>query len=244
MQKFSAFEKKILRTLVDLDKDEGSLVNLANVIEILLDEGVPDYCFIQINSANDVVFKIKNDQLDKVDEAEEIAYRVLIPTILLFHYLEESGLAYFTGNLKASHVGKKNPEAQYKGFAFLDDEVEGLIYKYTGKQIYLSETLRVYVGNGFMAEEDLRHEIELDAARSQLKMTRLALVITFLGLLASILVPLFSTTNVRILNESAVFADGLVGDQEAASALRGQGAREACQDESREPQAAATGQTR
>lgn len=216
MRAFSSFEQKIINKLIELDGKKGSLVNLANVIDLLYSDGIPDYYFIQVNSSNDVVLQIKDteiacDGLRKMQDAEDNVSKVVIPTVLLFEHLEANGFAHFTGNLNFSSIGDESSDEKYTRCDFLDDEIKKLIYKYTKKRIYLTESLRVFVNNGFKTEDDLRHERELDATKSQLIVTRLALLVTFLGLLASILVPIFSTSAVRIVNET-VALDGYVNE--------------------------------
>lgn len=208
MRAFSRFEQKIINKLIELDGKKGSLVNLANVIDLLYSDGIPDYYFIQVNSSNDVVLQIKDteiacDELRKMQDAEDNVSKVVIPTVLLFEHLEVNGFAYFTGNLNFSSIGDESSDEKYTRCDFLDDEIKKLIYKYTKKRIYLTESLRVFVSNGFKNEDDLRHERELDATNSQLNVTRLALLVTFLGLLASIFVPISSTSAVRLVNETA-----------------------------------------
>lgn len=226
MRAFSKFEQKIVNKLIELDGKKGSLVNLANVVELLYSDGIPDYYFIQVNSSKDVVLKIKNtenacDERRKMQDAEDNVSKVLIPTVLLFEHLEANGFAHFTGNLDFSSIGDESSDEVYTRCDFLDDEIKELIYKYTRKRIYLAESLRVFVNNGFKTEDDLRHERELDAAKSQLNITRLALLVTFFGLLASIFVPIFSTSTVRIVNEDAAL-DGYVNEPGATSVTKNQ----------------------
>ena len=84
-------------------------------------------------------------------------------------------------------------DTEYVNCEFLEEESKALINKYTKKKIYVTEELKELAKNKFESKEEIRWNREIFY-------TRFALLITFLGLMASILVPLLSTSKVEIEN--------------------------------------------
>lgn len=208
MRKFSSFEQEVITRLIELDAEEDLAITLPNLIERLYSKGIPDYYYIEVNPNKDVVLQIKSTDYvpAKIEAAEHNVSRIVLPTVLLFEYLAANGFARFTGNLKQTAIGKKYVNESYTRCDFLDSEIKEIIYKYTQKRIYLTEALRVFVASGFKTEEALRHEEELGAIKLQLKITILALIISTVGLLASILLPIFNSSAVRLVNDKVTLS--------------------------------------
>jgi hypothetical protein len=95
-------------------------------------------------------------------------------------------------------------DTAYTRCEFLDDDLKPVIYKYARKKIFISETLRVFVKNGFKTDEEIRHENEVLSIAKQLKLTRIALAFTFAGLLISIFMPIIVISGVDIKNDRIV----------------------------------------
>ena len=82
----------------------------------------------------------------------------------------------------------------------MDDDLKPLIFRYSRKKIFVSETLRTLEKNDFKTDEELRHQEEVASMKGQLNLTRAALGFTLIGLLVSLLVPIFVTSSVEIKN--------------------------------------------
>jgi len=201
MRIFSEFEKKIIERMIELDEKSGSLNVLGNIFDSFSEElSLPDYCYIKVKSETDASIQIKKDIIDQIDPntlrvLDDELSKFLLTTVKLFEYLENNGLAYFLGNLELESLGQVWANTEYVSCEFLEEESKTLLNKYTKKKIYVTEELRELVRNKFKPQERIRWERELFH-------TRVAVLITFLGLLASILVPLLSTSIVEIKNQT------------------------------------------
>ena len=208
MRAFSEFERKIIQRMIELDEKPRSLNVLGNILDSFYGNShLPDFCYISVESETDVSIQVKTDELNRhgVDWIQELdgnISKILLVTVTLFEYLHESKLAYFVGELDFKSLGQVWADENYTPCDFLEAESKALIYKYTRKKVYLTETLKVLAKNDFKSEEELRHEEVQRSTKKQLKFTQIALALTFLGLVASIIVPALSTTKVRIENNT------------------------------------------
>ncbi len=209
MRSFSDLEKSIINRMIELDKDPNSLNVLANILSSFYgDSPIPSYCYISVDSADDVCIQVRMDEVYKRNKNNELLMEIrdklskaLIAIVTLFEHLNESRLAIFTGDIECSTLGNYQKDMQYLPFDFLEEESKALVYKYTRKHIYLTEDLKILAGNNFKSEEEIRHNQVLQTTRTQLWHTQVALGLTFCGLVASILAPVFTTTDVKIKNE-------------------------------------------
>lgn len=209
MRAFSEFEKSIIKRMIELDENSGSLNVLGNVYDSFSKElSLPDYCYIRVVSEIDVTLQVKKKLIDKssidLKSFDDEVSKMLLTTVKLFEYLEEHGLAYYLGDLDFKSLGQVWSDVEYETCNFLEAESKALIYKFTRKKIYLTETLRDLVENNFKSEEEIRHEKNQESIKKQLKRTQIALILTFVGLLASIFLPMLSTTDINIKNSSIV----------------------------------------
>ena len=222
MRAFSDFEKKIIKCMIELDNSE-TLNVLGNLVHRDRDElslfEVFDY--VTVKSESDVVIHFRNKEKDGVENAFSLIKSVRIVTekllvmVMLFEYLQEERLAFFQGKTDGNSLGFGDPGVEYSEYSDLNPEIKALIYKYTKKKFFLTETLRVLARNHFKSEEELRHEEiqsstkkqheEIQAStQEQLVFTRWALGVSSVGLLLSIFIPLYSTTTVTINPKNAV----------------------------------------
>ena len=212
MRAFSDFERKIIQRMIELDEKPRSLNVLGNILNSFYgDSHLPDYCYISVESETNVSIQVKTDELNShgVDWLQELdgnISKILLVTVILFEYLQESKLADFVGEIDSKSLGVVSTDDidnnNYTTCDFLEDESKKLIYKYTRKKVYLTETLKVLANNNFKSEEEIRHEEVQNSTKKQLKFTQVALALTFFGLIASIFIPMFSTTEVKIKNDT------------------------------------------
>lgn len=207
MRDFSDLEKKLVRRMIELDDKVGSLNVLANILDSFYgDTHLPDHCYIELKSEIDVSIQVRDDALaenglDWIKEVDEDISKKLLTAVALFQYLEEEKLAYFVGELDLSSLGEVWADTNYTRCEFLDDDLKPLIFRYSRKKIFVSETLRTLEKNDFKTDEELRHQEEVSSMKGQLNLTRAALGFTLIGLLVSILVPIFVTSSVEIKND-------------------------------------------
>lgn len=206
MRDFSDLEKQLVRRMIELDDKVGSLNVLANILDSFYgDTHLPDHCYIELKSEIDVSIQIRDEALaenglDWIKEVDEDISKKLLTTVSLFQYLEEEKLAYFVGELDLNSLGEVWSDTNYTKCEFLDDDLKPLIFRYSRKKIFVSETLRTLENNDFKTVEELRHQEEVSSMKGQLNLTRAALGFTLIGLLVSILVPIFVTSSVEIKN--------------------------------------------
>ncbi len=210
MRAFSELEKQLIHRMIELDDKAGSLNCLNNIINHFYGKShLPDYCYIELKAENNVSIHIKTDVLNKSDAdwlnaVDKDISKKLLSIVALFKYLETQTLAYFVGGLESNSLGTKWDETDYTKCNFLDTDLKPVIFEYARKKIFVSETLRVFVNNGFKTDEEIRQEKEILTIAKQLKYTRIALVITFIGLISSILVPNLVVSNINIKNDRII----------------------------------------
>lgn len=188
--------------MIELDNNDDALNVLTNIIGTLFEElDFPDYYYIDLKSEQDVSIQVTNEVFqeyngERLRKINKDISRKIITIIGLFEYLEEQKLAIFVGELDIKTLGKFCNNADYIPCNFLDDKIKPVIYKFSRKEIFISETLRTLAANNFKTDEEIGYDRELASLTDQLKLTRYALVIAFISLIASIIIPLFSKTEI------------------------------------------------
>ncbi|HGY4915452.1 TPA: hypothetical protein ACNU9R_005247 [Citrobacter freundii] len=206
MRTFSDLEKTLVRKMIELDDRSCSLNILGNIINSFNGHtGLPEFCYIELKSESDVFIQVESHALEKngmdwVRGIDNDISKKLLTVVALFQYLEDEKLAYFTGDLGIKNLGVKCDSAEYTRCEFLDDDLKPLIFKYSRKKIFVSETLRLLATNGFKTDEELRHEAEIVSMGKQLNITRWALGLTVLGLIISIMIPTLTISSVELKN--------------------------------------------
>ena len=205
MRDFSEFEKKIILRMIDLDEKSGALNVLGNIYDLFSKElSLPDYCYVDVKSESCVKIQVKDSVLNSgsldLNSFDDTVSKMMLTTVMLFEYLEDESLAYFIGDLSFSSVGTICSDEKYTPCDFLENESKALIYKYTRKKIFISESLKVLARNEFKSEEVIRHESSQAAIKKQLAYTQVALVLTFAGLLISVFLPMFLVSDINIKN--------------------------------------------
>ncbi|WP_196795118.1 hypothetical protein [Mariprofundus ferrooxydans] len=190
--------------MIELEDKVGSLNILGNILDSFYGKThLPDHCYIELESERDVSIQVRDDALaqnglDWIREIDEDISKKLLTVVALFQYLEEEKLAYFVGDLSLNSLGEVWSDTKYTRCEFLDNDLKPLIFKYSRKKIFVSETLRILEKNDFKTDEELRHEEEVSSMKKQLGLTQVALGITLLGLLVSIFIPILVTSTVEI----------------------------------------------
>lgn len=212
MRKFNFFEQEIIKKAIELDEKQGSLNVLGNILEYSIGKNhIPDYCYINVASVEEVTIKIKKDEFVYYTEKNGVEWirkldddltRKLLTIVTLFEYLSEKRLAFFIGDIDFKALGEVWADTEYVDNYFLEKEVKELLYKYTRKRIYISETLKVIARNGFKTDEEVETDKAEEHNNRQLFFTQIAVAITFLGLLVSIAIPILGTTAVDIKNNN------------------------------------------
>lgn len=228
MKVFSQLEKKLIRQMIALDDQPDSFNVFDNIIETFYGEDhIPDYCYIAVISETEVSIQVKNEELKRNShdplwllKLDNELSKMLLTVVKMFEYLNDCDLAFFVGDYDNKRLGNIYIGETYSPFDILDAENKSLIFKYTRKKIFLSETLKALAENDFKSDETLmyereeirhkseqerldeRHKSELVLTKRQLTNTQRALVVTFIGLIASIVLPMFTTASVELKNKS------------------------------------------
>lgn len=222
MRTFSDLEKTLVRKMIELDDKSGSLNVLGNIINSFDGHaGLAEHCYIELKSENDVFIHVKTHTFEQngadwIRSIDNAISKKLLTVVALFQYLEDERLAYFIGDLDIKNLGEKCIGVEYMQCKFLEDDLKPLIFKYSRKKIFVSETLRLLVTNGFKTDEELRHEAEIVSMGNQLNNTRWALGFTVIGLFISIMIPTLTTSSVEVKNIE------LVNSQPALAAIENQ----------------------
>lgn len=188
---FSELEKKIVNDLLALDRNDG-----LNVLNNLLVNYLPDNYYLSVNTENDVSLMLLTKDFKNVDlnDIEGKTFELLVTLFSLFEYLKSQRYIYFTGDYKLKSLGMVCDDEQYVPCNLIDNELKKPLFEYTQKRFFITESFKQFVGNGYKTDSDLKQVEEL-------LYTRIALGVTFAGLLASIFIPLYSTTTVDIKND-------------------------------------------
>ncbi|EOW9185234.1 hypothetical protein ACN1S0_003528 [Vibrio cholerae] len=196
---FSELDKKIISSLVNLDSRKGLNV-LGNIIEEYLD----NYYYISVPNSNNISVMLDNNYLNKINLNDFDSYisDLLLTIVVLFDDLVKDRFIYFTGNYQFNTLGHCVVGQNYTQLHIIDADLMEKIHSYTTRKFFITENLKDFIDNGYKSKEEKIQENELRLANKQLVYTRVALVITFLGLIASILVPLISTTSITLGNET------------------------------------------
>ncbi|EHJ92082.1 hypothetical protein KUC_2027 [Vreelandella boliviensis LC1] len=188
--------------MIELEDAPGYLNVLGNIIGSFYGATqLPKNCYIELKGKSDVFIHIETQALNQnvvvwINRIDEDITKKLITIVALFQCLENEKLAYFVGELNLEILGEVWADNKYTKCEFLDDDLKPLIFKYSRKKIFVSETLRLLEKNGFKTDEELRHENEIVSMGDQLKYTRMALGITIIGLVVSSLMPVLVTSSV------------------------------------------------
>jgi len=210
MRAFSDLEKQLIHRMIELDNKSGSLNVLGNILDSFYGKShLPDHCYVELKSPKDVSIQIRDEALaekglDWIRSVDSEISKKLLIVVALFEYLETQKLVYFVGDLDLDSLGEVWADTKYTRCEFLDDDLKPLIYKYSRRKIFVLETLRVFVNNGFNTDEEIRHDKEVSSIFEQLRFTRIALGMTIVGLIISIMVPVLVTSAIDIKNDLIV----------------------------------------
>jgi len=218
MRSFSDFEKQIIECMIELDNSETSNVldNLVGRLGFFVNANY----YVYVGSESDVVIRYRNVEgttQDALSTIHRVFVGKLLVMVMLFEYLQEERLAFFQRKIKLPVLGQKwtdETDKPYVTFDFFDIETKALIYKYTQKEFFLTETLRVLASNQFKSEEELRHE---EIHRSTQKQWLFTLVAFVGSVLLSIFISLYVPTTVTIkdnaISTSITHSADLVSDK-------------------------------
>lgn len=205
MRTFSKFEQDIIHKMIDI-YDKNGLNVLSNITSIFTGVNcIPACCYIALDGPTKVTLMVKASAINAsptfMRELDCGISKTLISIVSLFKYLEDEHLAHFFGNYDLKTLGDRWREEKYIPADFLNIQLQTMVYNYSRCNIYITETLRMFVANGFRTDEEVRYEKELTTAKHNLRNTQYALGVTFIGLVLSVAIPLLSTTSVRIKND-------------------------------------------
>lgn len=178
MKEFDAFEKVAVKAFIRSNiKKNGSSNILWGILSGLnpyfdyLNEG---YYFDDKDKK--VVFQ-RNENNPNTDLARLMG--VIIKYYLLIDYLKRNRLL-ITYKSNTPDPTANNPKMKYE-YPIADNDVYDIVKKYTTHHFIVTQELIKFVDNGFRTEEDIRQ-------RKVLCWTRIAAVISFLGVLASMVI--------------------------------------------------------
>jgi len=212
MRSFSDYEKELIKRIVDLNK-LGHLNTLANIIK----HDLPDEYYIAVNSAKDVKIKVnkvfleQNPSLEQVKNIDDCVTTTLLTIITLFEYLASERLAFLFGDTGLDKLGMYVEGGDYDTFEFIDNDVMNLMFIYTRKKIFVSETLICLVDNDFKSVEQIHSEKSYAVSDKSLGITKTGVYVSIGALVVSILafgvsvytftIQASRTTSVNVVNK-------------------------------------------
>jgi hypothetical protein len=193
MRNFSELEKNIIKDMVSIDSS-----STMNILGNIIKGYIPNYCYIQVSSKENISLMLRQDKFNDLHDIDDEIINNLLSIVSLFNYLKESGLVIFVGDYEFKTLGEHCITDFYLGVESFDDDLKLLIYKFTRSKFFITEDFRVLISNDYKSSEELKYAQEKSIAKRQLHYTQGALIITFIGLISSIAIPLLSTTSVAI----------------------------------------------
>lgn len=206
MRELSEFEKLIVNKIIELD-DSGALIVLNNILEYSFD----DFDHMFIDNIDDCQCRLNIEKryfeqkynlygMNGITGMLEGVNKKFIVIEDLFNYLITDGLVIATGELNFIELGIKG-NTEYIKYSNLDKEVAYFLWKYLSKQFTPTQKLRKFVKNGFKTDQQLELEVQEAKNKKSFNFSLGALIVAILSLLSSILVPLLSTSDVKIVND-------------------------------------------
>jgi len=188
---FSELEKKIINSLLSLDERDG-----LNVLGNIITEYLPSDYYIQINSESDAKIMLLSEAESRIDLSllDSNLYKLLLTIFSLFEHLKSERYIHFAGKYDASNLGIVCADEQYIACEFIDEDLQKPLHEYATHKFFITETFRQFVADGYKTKNEIKGSEEL-------WYTRVALGVTFVGLIASIFIPLLSTTEINLKNE-------------------------------------------
>lgn len=188
-----------MKDMLRLDKPQE-----LSIINNCISKHFPKNSYVKVNSRTDVLLYISSAFTDVValHEIDRKVSTLIITTVLLIDFLKKNKLVFFNGHLDASTLGEEFTEnSPPNSCDFIDNDLKEDIYNFTTQKFFITEDFKNFVEYGYKTKEDIEKEQELNTSKNQLFYTRVALLVTFFSLIASVLIPLYSTTSVKLENK-------------------------------------------
>ncbi|WP_238566402.1 hypothetical protein, partial [Aeromonas aquatica] len=195
----SGLEIEIMNDMLKLDKPQE-----LTVINNCISRHLPKNSYVKVNSKTDVLLYISSTctDINELHTIDRTVSTLIITTILLVEFLKKNKFIFFNGRLDLSTIGEEFNEDQHPiSCDFIDDDLKENIYNFTTQKFFITEDFKTFVNKGYKTKEDIEKEQELNSSKNQLFYTRIALFVTFSSLIASVLIPLYSTTSVKLENK-------------------------------------------
>lgn len=210
MVSFSQFEKNIIKDIIALDKEAGNaLISLQNIISKSSSiESASDY-YIEVASSGKscIMIKLEANSLERLEEVDKHFALNILPCALLLSKLEKSGLIFSMGEDDKSIVGDFWEKEKYIPYRSMGNKAKDIVFQYSSKNFYITESLKELVEKDFMTEADRQHKRELDRADENIKLSKRGLGISIAAVFISIAAnavfsynAIFGTTSVNVVN--------------------------------------------
>lgn len=178
MRLFNSKEKTIIQQLIN--GTANSLVYLPiNVFNDIFQSR--DVGFIGDSTMELVFPRIENDSINK----SLTIYNDILERVLLIDYLEKEGLIYIIPTSTSVYETKTfgNVFTLNRTVMKIDQSIGEILLKCINRPVYVSETLKDYVNNGFKSLEDLA----LEETKKQTKYSFYAVILAFVAIIISML---------------------------------------------------------
>jgi len=215
MANFSTFERSLIDKLLLLD-DTGSLLVMNNILEFSFD----DFNHMYIDDIDDCQCTLNLEEryfaqkeeaggVEAISEIFEGANKKFLLMSQLFTYLINNKYLIVSGHIDCNFIGIKG-NTRYITYTNLDIEVANFIWKYCDKRFTPTESLKKFVRNGYKTDEELALEAQTEKIKASSLHSNIALAVSLSGLVVSIIIPLFVTAKVELVNKK--FNVGITGE--------------------------------
>jgi len=202
MRDFSEIEKKIIDRLIELDENL-SLNVLGNLLsntfakfgEYYIKIESPTKCNIEIEEGYSKQIENSGDSIRIIKEILEGTSRDIFVVVKLLAYLENNDLIFTSGDENVTSIGPTIVNAKYISSRCFDKEVCDLLYKYSRKKFYSTETLRRFQKNSYLDDEEIRNRELSQQYRKTIKYSAIAICVSLLGVIVSAFVPVSTNTH-------------------------------------------------
>lgn len=215
MTNLSTFERSLIDKVLSLE-DAGSLVVMNNILEFSFE----DFDHMYIDNIDDCQCTLNVEEhyfthkeqaggVQAISELLEGVNKKFLIMSKLFNYLISKNLIIVSAKFDCSFIGTKG-NARYITYNNLDLEVANFIWQYCDKRFTPTENLRNFVKNGYKTDEQVALEAQAASIKKTSSHANWALLVSMASLAVSVVVPLFVTAKVELVNKKVNV--GISGD--------------------------------
>ena len=211
MKQLGAYEKWIIKKIIEIDSIPGSL----NVLGNILDEELFPFLYLHLRSSNSVPVMIDQNYITTLSNLgpgslqqfiKQLQTKIVL-LVKLLEYLEKESYIIFSGSIQLSTLGSQIPGKTYASYNVPDPTIIPLIYHYSSVIIIPTDSLRKYVANGFRTDSELAADEERNTNKKMLFWTSIGVWIAGVGTISSLIFQILEPDELKLKNPISVTLD-------------------------------------